>query len=124
MKIRIGIWSLTEQYAVFADEQTKEFNINGRDKIAGVEGFVRETIQIVSGWPDLLEDRKLCDGVVYKIVYDDGETVRKLSAHHKVPVNFAALMNLIKRYEPNNKKFLMAEERRNAALAGHNGWDF
>lgn len=124
MKIKIGIWSMFEQISVLADDVTKEFNINQYSNVHGVEDFVRDAIAIVRDWPDLIEDKNMRDGVNYKIVYDDGNIVRELIGSHDVLDNYVELVDLIKRYNPDNEDYLAEEERLNAALSDNSGCDF
>lgn len=115
---------MSESYAVFADDKTKEFMIGTESNIVGVESFVSDVIKIVKDWPDLIEDEKMRDGVTYKIIYDDGNSVRELNGRNKVPDNFMLLVNLIRKYEPDNQNFLLEEERRKLVGTDTSVWNF
>ena len=111
MKIKIRIWTMSKQYSIFADDQTKEFTIGLHNIKKGVEDFVREAIQIVKDWPDRLENLEVMDGISYKIAYDNGMTTRELVGMNQVPKNFVELMSLIEKKDPDTAEDAVREEQ-------------
>lgn len=112
MKIKIVIWSPQKNYSIYADEETGDFTFGLETKKEGVQTFVRQAIQIVKEWPDVLEDKDKIDGICYKIAYEDAEETRQLVGSNKTPETFPTLMYLIEKNRPNNKDFLAREEIR------------
>jgi hypothetical protein len=105
MKIKIGIWTMSDIISVSSDSETKEFNINGQD-LPFSENFLRSSISLVKDWEERVEDLQHHDGVIYKISYNDGQEERVLTGNNKTPENFSVLTSLIASYTPKTKEQL------------------
>ena len=109
MKIKIGIWTMSDIISVSSDSETKEFNINGQD-IPFSEGFLEGAIHIVKDWEERVEDLQHHDGVIYKISYNDGNEERTITGNNKTPETFRNLTALIGMYTPKTKEQIEEEE--------------
>ena len=101
---------MSNRYTIYADDVTKEFTFGLHKNLPGVEGFVRQAVQIVKYWPDLLSDVNVTDGINYVIAYDDGVVSREVQGVCRVPEDFGNLLKLIRKYNP-DADLLIAEEQ-------------
>ena len=103
MKIKIGIWTYSKIYSVYADDSTQDFSI-GVQKLPFSQDFLTSAINVVKDWPDHIEDTNMRDGIIYKVTYNDGSVERTVTGNNKTPDNFNGLMRLVEKYTPKTKE--------------------
>ena len=93
MKVKIKVMSMTRKDTIIVENNN--MFVNGIEKEADIEKFLRRLFCIVASWESELINLAVLDGESYEINIDDGINVAKYIGKNKYPKNYGEFINLI-----------------------------
>ncbi len=97
MKIKVFVSSLKENHVLYANDQKRNYVLfDTKETSYDVDRFIFKIADMVSDWPNELENKNILDGLEYRVVIKENEKETTYRFKNKFPEDIYRLNDLIK----------------------------